>query len=787
MVSLYYLLLKKTLRDFKKLLGPSLTLSFVMAAGVSCLIMARSNLSSLQRSQRLTYESLNFADALIPLSRIVRERVGSLENISGVRQADCRISLSGQVRLSKFEKQISARFHSMPRGNSLNRILLTDGRLPAPDSIHEAVLSDGFARAWGFSSGQQIEVFLQGKLIRLTISGLARSAEYVYQTGSATSIPDDKLFAIWWLQPRLLEQAGNLHSSCNEVLLKTGTERNLLKAESQLAARLQMAGYTQYLPRKRILSHYFLESELQQLRGMTVWIPTVFLAITAFLLNITMGRFLLTQREIIGTLRAFGFSYPLIAGQTILLALMAIFPGIVLGIFGGLWLAQEMFTIYVKFYRFAIVSYEPDWSSVTLSVAFCLFTALLGCLTGLRRILMESPAVSLIAAAPRHTKVSAIDSLPFLRHFSLIARMSIRNIARRPLQSLVTLLGLILSLVLLIFARFEQYAIEQMMQTEYALNQRQSHTLIYAQHLPESTLASIRTSLGAGLSESSLAIPVTIKSAHSMRELTLIVRKDDDILAAAENIPNRPLAKTGLTLSKPVADALKLKPPAEVQLLIQNKQTKQSALIVTALSENIMGTIASISQQDYLRIFHESAAFNRILHKAEPHAKINEKSIFLRQPMLTGLIEKEFERTAFEKTMAENIGIFQNFMIGFALLIAMGVLYNNARVQFAEREREFALLRALGFYESEITFLFWSDFLILSVAAVLPGFYFGRELLVWLMRAMESEIFRIPVNLHPNSYIWAFAMLLVGVFATAVLIQGNLHRIAFLSVLKARE
>lgn len=242
MVSLYYLLLKKTLRDFVKLLGPSLTLSFVMAAGVSCLVMARSNLISLQKSQRLTYESLNFAGALIPLSRIARERVGSLAKISGIRQADCRISLSGQVRLSKFEKQISARFHSMPRDDAPNGILLTDSRRPAADSIHEAVLSDGFARAWGFSSGQQIEVFLQGKPIRLTISGLARSAEYVYQTGSATSIPDDKLFAIWWLQPRLLEQAGNLHSSCNEILLKTGNEGNLLKAEAQLAARLKAAG-----------------------------------------------------------------------------------------------------------------------------------------------------------------------------------------------------------------------------------------------------------------------------------------------------------------------------------------------------------------------------------------------------------------------------------------------------------------------------------------------------------------------------------------------------------------
>ncbi len=787
MVSSISILLKKTVRDIFTLLGPALVLSCVMAAGLSSFIMAQSNLVSLQESQKITYQKLQYADALIPLVRIPRESVQRLSKIRGIVQVDCRLSESGQVRLAKEKRQILARFHSLPAEDALNRLKVVEGMRPTRNSMNEALLSDAFARAWKIRSGDLVDVLIRGKSFKFKIAGLVRSAEYIYQTGSATSIPDDKLFSAWWIHPRILEQTSHLQSSCNEILLSVSDDSTLRKASTEISAILKPYGFTQIITRKKQLSHYFLESELDQLRAMSLYMPALFISVALFLLNITMTRILLTQRESLATLRAFGFERRTITIHALLLAFGCLIPGLILGLWGGFWMSEKMFEVYIKFYRFAYTVYQPDLSSVGLSLLMCLATALFGSLRGLINIYKEVPAQALVPAAPAHTRATSLDSLPVLQNMSLLTRMSLRNIFRRPFQSTITLLGLMLATALLLFARFEEYAIVQMMDTEFNETQRQSHTLLFTDRLPFSATRSVSALLPRGIAEASLVLPVTLKLGPAERELTLIVKAQPETLRHLENIPVRSLAQSGIVISKSLADALKISPPQKVTLLTRDRKPSEVIAEITDLSENLMGTIATLSPEHFAKIFHVSRSFNTILFKAERNAELDTPSLFVRLPTLFALSEKNFEKKAFEKTMAENIGIFRNVMIAFALLIAIGVVYNNARIQFSEREREFALLRALGFAESELTLLFWLDYILLTGLAILPGLWLGQQILEIIMRALETEVFRIPVIITLQSYFWAATMLWAGVILTAAFIQPRIHKIAFLAILKTRE
>ncbi|NBW83545.1 ABC transporter permease, partial [bacterium] len=347
--------------------------------------------------------------------------------------------------------------------------------------------------------------------------------------------------------------------------------------------------------------------------------------------------------------------------------------------------------------------------------------------------------------------------------------------------------GLVLATALLVFARFEEYAIRQMLEQEYRISQRQSHSLIFSQRLPKSSSKSLEALLDHGIAEASLVMPVSLKFGRAVRELTLVVKNPREELRKVDVIPVKSRNSHGLTLSRAVADKLGIVPPAKVVITTRERFSVRVTALITQLSENLMGTIVTVEENDFLSLFNTSETFNTLLYKSPNQEKINTKKLLAKIPTLLGISEKEFEKRAFEKTMAENVGIFRNFMIGFALLIAMGVLYNNARIQFSEREREFALLRALGFFEAELTILFWSDFLLLTSVAIFPGLWLGKKLLVGLMAAIESEVFRIPVIITPASYVWASAMLLCGVLLTALIIQPRIHRISFLGILKTRE
>jgi hypothetical protein len=56
-----------------------------------------------------------------------------------------------------------------------------------------------------------------------------------------------------------------------------------------------------------------------------------------------------------------------------------------------------------------------------------------------------------------------------------------------------------------------------------------------------------------------------------------------------------------------------------------------------------------------------------------------------------------------EEISARNVRIMSTILTAFASVIAVGVVYNNARIALAERAWELASLRVLGFSRAEVS------------------------------------------------------------------------------------
>ena len=70
---------------------------------------------------------------------------------------------------------------------------------------------------------------------------------------------------------------------------------------------------------------------------------------------------------------------------------------------------------------------------------------------------------------------------------------------------------------------------------------------------------------------------------------------------------------------------------------------------------------------------------------------------------MAGVTIKEASVKSFHDTIAENLGRIRFFNIMFAAVIAFGVVYNSARISLAERSRDLATLRVIGFTRAEIS------------------------------------------------------------------------------------
>jgi putative ABC transport system permease protein len=156
-------------------------------------------------------------------------------------------------------------------------------------------------------------------------------------------------------------------------------------------------------------------------------------------------------------------------------------------------------------------------------------------------------------------------------------------------------------------------------------------------------------------------------------------------------------------------------------------------------------------------------------------------------PRVSWVAVKDSLRENFRQTTAASIGLIQKIYLIFAIVVAFGVVYNNARISLAERARELATLRVVGFSRREVGAVLVTELVILALIAVPLGLLIGTGFAKAIIRAVNTETVRLPLILTASNY--AFAVLVVTLASTlsALLVLRMLHQLDLVSALKAPE
>jgi putative ABC transport system permease protein len=133
------------------------------------------------------------------------------------------------------------------------------------------------------------------------------------------------------------------------------------------------------------------------------------------------------------------------------------------------------------------------------------------------------------------------------------------------------------------------------------------------------------------------------------------------------------------------------------------------------------------------------------------------------------------------------VRIMSTVLTSFAVIIAVGVVYNNARIALAERAWELASLRVLGFTRGEVSALLLGE-LALVVAVALPlGMVAGWGLVHGLSGALQSDQFAFPVVIQPRTYAWAALSVVAAALGSAAVVRRHVDRLDMVAALKTRE
>lgn len=783
---------RKLFRDLWRIKGQAFAISAVIGVGVLMFVMYLSTFHSLQLTRSTYYERQRFAHVFAALKRAPLSLRNRIVSIPGVSQAETRVVVDVTLDIEGLEEPATGRLVSIPaeRREILNDIVLSQGRYIEPDRTDEVVVSEGFAEANHLQPGDSLRAILNGRRRSLRVVGVGLSPEYIYTIRPGDLVPDEARFAIIWMERRALAAAFDMEGGFNDVALTLmpGTQQEAVIME--LDELLRPYGGWGAIPRSLQLSHWSVENELKGLQGAALTVPTVFLLVAGFLLHVVLRRIVAVQREQIATLKAIGYPNRLIALHYTYWALAISLFGSLLGTVGGTLLARGMLEMYNEFFRFPSLTYQLESDVAVGGIVIGIVASILGANSAVRQAVRLQPAEAMRPEPPATYRVSLVERLALGRLLSQSARIIMRNIERQPLRSLISIGGIACSLAILILGTFSIDSLDLMMDVQFRLAQRHDVQLTFVEAVSPAGVHALERLPGVIAAEPIRSFPARLRSGNHVRQLAVSglpgmaeLNRVFDVNSMRQVV----LPEDGLVVSSSLAKVLDVSPGDEVtvEVLVGSRPVRD--MLVTDVVHQYLGLAAYMEIDAARRLLREGPSLSGGVVTVDTAFLAQLFRSIKETPAIAGSGLKAAALESFNETFAENIGIMIFFNVIFASIIAFGVVYNAARVSLAERSRELASLRVMGFTRAEISAILLGELGVLTVIALPLGMLLGYGLSALVAKAFETELYTFPHSASPSTYALCALAILVASALSGLIVRKKLDHLDLLEVLKSKE
>ena len=783
---------RKLWRDLWLMRGQALAIVLVIAAGVATYVMARCSLESLKRAQAAYYSQYRFAQVFSHLKRAPQSLEQRIAEIPGVAQVQTRVVETVKVDVPGLVEPATAKLISIPDNSLpiLNQPHIRLGRYLEPGRADEILISEGFARVHQLVPGDSVRAVINGRMRELSIVGVALSPEFIFQIREGDILPDDRRYGVFWMGHEALAAAFDLDGAFNDVtctLMPGASEAEVLRRLDQLT---ETYGGLGAVGRADQSSHKFVTNELQELRGMALVVPTIFLAISAFLLNMVVSRLITIQREQIATLKAFGYTRREIAAHYVKLVLLFVAWGVMLGVAVGAVLGRQVTQMYSHFFHFPVFTFYLDPEVVLSATAVSTVAAILGTLTALWQAVSLPPAAAMRPEPPARCGPSTLERLGFGRFLSEPVKLVVRKLERRPIKSLLTCLGISLAVAVMILGSFMLDAVDYAIQSQYFVAMREDLNVIFVEPSGSSTLHAIAGLPGVRTCEPFRAIPARLRSGSHMRRVEVLGLMPDAELHRLMDIhcQSIPLPPEGLVLSEKLGEVLGLKVGDALRVEVLEGVRPVADLPVVGLIADFAGTAAYMQRDAMNRLMREGDVVSGAFIAADS-AQIGQLHRELKNaPRVASVLIKGSTMRSFRDTIGENLLRMRSFIAFFAAIIAIGVVFNSARISLAEQSRELATLRVIGFTRREVSFLLFGELGLLTAVAIPVGMLVGYGLAYLLIKfSYNTELFRMPLVVNRSTFGFAAVVTLTAALGSGLIVRRMLDQLDLVTVLKTKE
>jgi putative ABC transport system permease protein len=779
----------KLARDLVRLRWQGLTIAILVGCGVASFASAVAAAASVQASRDAFYADARFADVFAHCKRAPRAVLDRLRDAPGVAAVDGRVVGDFRVVMDDSAEPVALRFVSLsrPAEAQLDQVRILSGRMVEPGARDEVIVSASFAETWNILPGSSLKAVVNGRLARLRVVGVGVSPEFVWASEPRTGMPDPWHFGVAWMDGEALAEATGMVGAFNDVTLALGAGADEREVIDHVDRTLDPYGGLGAVGRADQPSAKLVDQKVGQLQRMERTLPVMFLGVASFLLHVLLSRVVGTQREQIATMKALGYRTSELLRHYLELAFAICALGAAFGWGLGVAGARALLAMYAQYFRFPVYlfRFEP-WTVAAASVA-AVAAGLAGTYSAVRRAVAIPPAEAMRPEAPPVYRRTRLDRL--LAIVAPVARMVLRDAARRPFRLLLSAGSIALATSIVLAGGVLADSIDDVLRIQFEVSHREEITVTLdeahawravrdAAHLP-----------GVRAAEGERVVPVRLRAGHRTRTTAVLGLRRGADLHRVLDADARPLAlpPAGLCLSRPLGDELGVKAGDEVDLEVLDGDRRKLRVPVAALVDDLLGLAGYMDAADLARLLGEAPRANVVLLAVERRDLDEVAQRLAASPAVAAIGRPDVDRGLVRAQVGDVFLALQVVLSFFAAAIAVGVVYNNARIALEIRSRDLATLRILGFTRGELAVVLLGEQALQVGLGIGPGLWLGRSIAGASLATIDRDLLRVPVSAAPAAYVAAASVVLLAALLSALVVRAQSDRLDLVGVLKARD
>ncbi|MEC3917967.1 FtsX-like permease family protein [Nocardia sp. CDC160] len=732
-------LTRKIVRDLRRRSAQVAAIAVAVLLGVLLFVASYDSFRNLESSYQRTYSRLHFADFTASggegtrVAAAVRDAPG-VARVSVRTQADVPMSIGGTKLLG--------RVIGTPGPDGVNEISVAAGRLPDPAHPDQVMVEHHAAQTFDLRPGSELRVFDGTTWHVLSASGIAWSPEYLWPARSRQEVLGDPhgfavVFAPQDQLARLTGSAGTDQTLVEMNSTATRSERD------QVERLLREAGAIDVGTRAEQPSNAALHEDLSGFSELAVAFPALFLVAAAVAEYVLITRLVLAERPIIGTMLAMGARRRTVVGHYVRYGVGIVVAGTVFGVLAGFVATSAVTAAYTRAVGIPDTVVDHRWSTAVIAVVLGLLTGAVAGLVPALAAARIAPAAAMRGDGTRPSPTGRFARVTARWHrLPVVARMTLRSLARGRRRTLATMTGTLLALVLILASVGMLTSMRSALNIQFGRVEREDATVITSMSSNE-IAAQLRSFPGVTDVEPVALTPVTLAAGGRSYSTTLTGLVPDTTMhgfRSPDGTDTR-LPDTGILVG--AAAAKKLHVSVGDTLTVTPALGAAKSERLQGLLDEPLGTYAYASQATDLGGTGLHGCLLRFTSTADRdtvRAKVTD---------LPGVLAYSDTR-AIQHQVNQFLGLFWVFiaaMLIFGTLLAFTVIYVTMTVNLAERTTELATLRAAGVPVRRLTASLAAENLTATLLAVPFGLTAGYLAAWTLLRTFTSDMFTFGLSL----------------------------------------